>query len=156
MSELIARKELGDFNSIICFRSIVTGLEKVMGKDAARGNLIRVGRLRGIEIVQALGLSNTDQDIEQWSATVADTVGKNGTHLCVINNVELKDNKYYVSLSDTICSAYEEQGSDRLLSFTQGAVQGVLEEITGHRLLGTQVGSILRGDDYDIIEFKIR
>lgn len=156
MTETTLRKELGNFNSIICFRSIVTGLEKVMGTDAARGNLIRAGRFRGIEIVKSLGLSSTSAPISEWSNKVAEAIGKDGTRLCIVNKIEQNGEVYRVFLSDTICSADEPQGSNRKLSFTQGAIQGALEEATGHRLAGEQTGSVLRGDDYDIIEFKIR
>jgi len=156
MGELTLRKELGDLSSIVCFRSIVTGLESVMGKDAASGNLIRAGRLRGIEVAKKLGLSKTDKAMSEWSAIVADALGTNGTRLCTIIKLEEEDGIYRVFLSDTICSADEEPGSTRKLSFTQGAIQGVIEEATGHRLSGKQIGSVLRGDDYDIAEFKIR
>ncbi|MDH3326161.1 MAG: hypothetical protein OEM38_05520 [Gammaproteobacteria bacterium] len=156
MSDATIRQGLGDFSSIVCFRSIVTGLEKVMGKDAARGNLIRAGRLRGIEIIKSLGLSNTDKPIAEWSTLVENAIGKNGTRLCTIAKIEENAGVYRVFLSDTICSANEEIGSERQLSFTQGAIQGALEEVTGHRLSGEQTGSILRGDDYDIADFKVR
>jgi len=156
MSDLTLRKDLGDFNSIICFRAIITGLEHVMGKDATRGNLIRAGRLRGIEVANKLGLSKTDKPMSEWSALVADAIGKNGTRLCTIAKLEEEDGIYRVFLSDTICSADEEPGSTRELSFTQGAIQGAIEETTGHRLSGEQTGSVLRGDEYDIVEFKIR
>ena len=156
MTEKKLRKQLGDFNSIVCFRAIITGLEKVMGVDATRGNLIRAGRLRGIEIVQKLGLSKTSEPLAEWSAKVAEVIGENGTRLCVVSKVEEDNGLYRIYLSDTICSADEEPGSSRQLSFTQGAIQGALEEATGLRLFGDQVGSTLRGDDYDILEFKAR
>jgi len=156
MNDLTLRKELGNFNSIVCFRAIITGLESVMGKEATRGNLIRAGRLRGITVAKSLGLSKTDKPIHEWSALVADAIGINGTKLCTISKLEEGDGIYRVFLSDTICSADEEQGSTRELSFTQGAIQGAIEEVTGHRLSGEQTGSVLRGDEYDIVEFKIR
>lgn len=156
MTEKTLRVQLGDFNSIICFRSIVTGLEKVMGVEAAKGNLIRAGRLRGIEIVQKLGLSKTDQSLSEWSAKVAEVIGENGTRLCIVDKIEEGNGVYRVFLSDTICSADEEPGSSRELSFTHGAILGAVEEATGSRLSGKQVGSVLRGDDYDILEFTVR
>ena len=156
MTETTHRKELGNFNSIICFRSIITGLEKVMGPDAARGNLIRAGHFRGVEIVKNLGLSNTSAPISEWSNKVAEAIGKDGTRLCIVHKIEQEDEVYRVFLSDTICSADEPLGSNRKLSFTQGAIQGALEEATGNRLIGEQTGSVLRGDNYDIVEYKIR
>ncbi|MDH5301515.1 MAG: hypothetical protein OEW58_09160 [Gammaproteobacteria bacterium] len=156
MSSTSFRKELGDFNSIVCFRSIVTGLETIMGKDAARGNLIRAGRLRGIQVAKDLGLSQTSMDMQEWVKLVANVLGKNGTRLCRLERIETIDQGYRAYLTETICSAGEESGSDQLLSFTLGAVQGAIEEATGHRLHGVQVGSVLRGDEYDIVDFEIR
>lgn len=156
MSGSILRKELGDFNSIICFRSVVTGLEKIMGTAAARGNLIRAGRLRGVEVVQDLGLSKTNKPLAEWSQLVGKAIGKDGTQLCTISNLEKDGDIYRVYLSETICSAGEEQGSSRELSFTQGAILGAVEEASGLRLSSKQTGSVLRGDDFDIVELKTR
>lgn len=39
MSEAL-RKELGEFNSIICLKAVVVGLEEVIGEQGARANLI--------------------------------------------------------------------------------------------------------------------
>jgi len=156
MNDLSIRKELGDYNSIVCFRSIISGLESVMGKNAARGNLIRAGRLRGIQIVKDLDLSNTNSPLDIWSAAVAEAIGKNGTRLCTVAKIEEEAGAYRVYLSDTICSAAEAQGSEQELSFTQGAIQGALEEATGHRLSGEQVGSVLRGDEFDVVKYTIR
>jgi len=156
MNNSVMRKELGDYNSIVCFRAVITGLESVMGTEAARGNLIRAGCIRGLQVIQDLGLNHTDKPIDEWSALVAAAVGEKGTRLCIIERLEEKDGVYHAYLSDTICSAGEEQDSERKLSFTQGAVQGTIEGATGHRLSGVQIGSVLRGDDYDIVEYKIR
>jgi len=135
---------------------MVVGLERIMGTQAARGNLIRAGRLRGIEIIQQLDLSKTDKSISEWLPIVSRAIGKDGTRLCSLDRVEEDGNKYRVYLSETICSAGEEQGSDRCLSFTQGAILGAVEELTGHRLSSEQIGSVLRGDSFDIVELTIR
>jgi len=156
MAEGDLRKGLGDFSSIICLKSIMTGLEEIMGTQAARGNLVLAGRKRGQRIAKDLDLVNTDKPIEEWSEMLANAIGKTGTRLCTVNKVENQGNIIHVYLSDTVCSANEEPGSPRQLTFTLGAIQGALETIMNVRLSGSQIGSILRGQDYDIIEFKVR
>ena len=83
-------------------------------------------------------------------------IGEHGTRLCIVSKIEEGDNVFRVFLSDTICSADEQPGSSRELSFTHGAILGAIEEATGSRLSGKQIGSVLRGDDYDILEFTVR
>ncbi len=156
MSEGNFRKDLGDFSSIICLKSIVVALEEIMGENAARGNMILAGRKRGHNIADNLNLNNTDKSMEEWSAMVGEAIGKTGTRLCNIVNIENENNTIRVFLSDTVCSANEAPGSSRQLTFTLGAIQGAIEAITGRRLIGIQTGSVLRGDDYDILEFKDR
>jgi len=150
------RKELGDYSSIVCLKALVVGLEDVMGVRGARANLVFAGRIRGNKIAQNLGLSNTDKPIEKWAAMLRDAVGEHGTCLCKIEKVEYEDDVYRVFMSETVCSAGEEQGSPRELTFTLGAVQGAIEEIIGKKLVGEQTGSVLRGQDYDIVEFHER
>ena len=156
MSEGQLRPKLGDFSSIVCLKAIVTGLEDIMGLQAARGNLVLAGRKRGKTIANQLNLKQTDKPVEEWSEMVREAIGKNGTCLCDIVNVSVNDDSITVDLQDTVCSAGEEQGSPRELTFTLGAIQGVLEEITGRRMTGKQTASVLRGGDYDSIIFTLR
>ncbi|TPW17539.1 MAG: putative hydrocarbon binding protein (contains V4R domain) [Halothiobacillaceae bacterium] len=156
MSDVCLRKELGDFSSIICLKALVVGLEEVMGVQGARANLILAGRIRGQTIAKNLGLSNTDKPMAVWSAMVREAIGKNGTRLCDVVKVEEEGDILRVFLSETVCSAGEAPGSPRLLTFTQGAIHGALEEITGKKFIGVQTGSVLRGQEYDIIDFRER
>ncbi len=155
MTDSNTRSNLGNYSSIICFRSIVTGLEKIMGKEAAKGNLIRAGKLRGAQVVTSLGLSKTEKPLKEWFSAIAEAIGKNGTRLCTLKKIDADNTRYITFLEDTICSANEKLGSDRQLSFTHGVIQGAIEEATGHRLSGKQTGSVLRGNDYDVLEFQI-
>ncbi len=83
-------------------------------------------------------------------------LGDQGTRLCWVDAIEQHGENYIVRLSETICSAGEPQGSSRELSFTLGAVHGALEVLTGTKLRGKQIGSVLRGDTHDVIEFTPR
>jgi len=156
MVEGIIRKELGDFCSIICLKAIVTGLEDIMGVQAARGNLILAGRKRGKVVACDLNLSNTDKPLEEWSLLVKKALGKTGTRLCLLENITQNGDEFTFDLLETICSAGEDQGSARKLTFTLGAIQGVLEEITGKKFKATQTGSVLRGQNFDSIQFIAR
>lgn len=156
MSEENIRKELGDFNSIVCFKSVVVGLEDIMGEKGARANLILAGRIRGRALAKELGLCSSDIPMSEWSAMIRKAIGKSGTRLCDVAKVEQDGDIIRVFLSETVCSAGEEPGSPRRLTFTLGAIQGAIEEIMDKKLMGTQTGSVLRGQDYDIIEFKAR
>lgn len=152
----IIRKNLGDFSSIVCMKAIVTGLEDVMGVQAAKGNLILAGRKRGKVLAHDLNLSQTEKPLEEWSLLVKDALGEGGTRLCSIVNITQDEEFIKVDLLDTICSAGEELGSARQLTFTLGAIQGALEEITGKQMRATQTGSVLRGQTYDSLQFAMR
>ncbi len=73
-----------------------------------------------------------------------------------MNEVQLESELIRVSLSDTMCSSGEEMGSSRVLDFTLGVIQGALEEVTGKKMRGKQVSSVLRGGNYDIVEYTFK
>lgn len=156
MNQETMRKELGDFSSIICLKALVVGLEEILGVQGARANLILAGRIRGNTIVKNLGLSNTTKPLDEWTTMIKDAIGEAGTRLCKLERVEVDGDITRVYLSETVCSAGEEAGSPRKLTFTLGAIQGAIEEATGNKLVGVQTGSVLRGQDYDIVEFQRR
>ena len=84
-----------------------------------------------------------------------EALGDNGTKLCAIDSVVEEGETIRVSCRETICSAGEEQGSPRVLTYTMGALQGAMEQLTGKRLRGKQVESVLRGSTHDVIEFQV-
>lgn len=150
------REELSDFSSIVCFRAVVVGMEEALGKRAAMVCLRTAGRKRGRGLVQSLDLSACKPSPEEATEKLNAAIGPDGTRLCGVDKVEQDGDVYRVYLRETICSADEPQGSDRELSFTFGAVHGALEELYDIKLRGKQVGSVLRGQDHDIIEFHER
>ncbi|WP_026073156.1 hypothetical protein [Nodosilinea nodulosa] len=156
LTETQLRSELGDFNSIICFRALITGLEEALGEKAALISAIAAGRIRGKNLVAELGLAGQKPALEEATAAMSQALGKEGTRLCIIDKIEATDSGYRVYCRETVCSAGEPQGSSRTLSFTLGAVQGALETMMGQRLRGTQVESVLRGGQYDVIELNLR
>lgn len=150
------RPGLGDFSSIVCFKACVKGVEKTLGRRAALVALRSAGRIRGKDLVASLGLVSSAATLDQAASSMREALGPNGTKLCIISDIRRVDEETYrVCLSETVCSAGEPEGSDTELSFTFGAIHGAMEALTGKRLRGKQVGSVLRGQDHDIIEFRI-
>ena len=148
------RHELGDFSSIICFRAVVTGTEEALGEKAAAISLLAAGRSRGKQLADQLGLTGKGITVDVIPF-LQQALGKDGTRLCIIDKITEADGKFTVFCRETICSAGEPEGSPRKLTFTLGAVQGVMEQVLGKRLRGQQTESVLRGSSYDVIEFEV-
>ncbi|MCB9677912.1 MAG: hypothetical protein H6737_22630 [Alphaproteobacteria bacterium] len=151
------RPRLGDYNSIVCFRAVVVGMEEALGKRAAMVALKAAGRRRGEQLVESLGLTGKGPaDTVALAKALDDALGLEGTRLCFIPRVDREGENFRIYLAETICSADEPMGSERELSFTFGALHGAMEALYGVKLRGKQTGSILRGADYDIMELEPR
>jgi len=149
------RSNLGQFSSVVCLKAIITGIEDTLGEQATAIALIAAGRIRGKNLAKEgqLDLLNIDDDLEQITNKVSEVLGADGTRLLLLHKIERKDGLLYTYSTDTVCSAGEAPGSSRKCAFTLGALQGVLETITGDKLRGIQVGSVLREGDYDVFEY---
>jgi hypothetical protein len=149
------RAELGQFSSIVCFKAVVTGAEDALGEKAAMIALIAAGRARGKKLAEQLGIQGSDASLEQVVPLLQKSLGKDGTRLCIVDKIEKTDESIKVYCRETICSAGEPQGSPRKLNFTLGAIQGVLEAVTGSRMRGKQTESVLRGGSHDVVEYEV-
>ena len=132
---------------------MVAGVEDTLGNQAAWVALKSAGRMRGKALATSLGLGSRDITLKEARDLLRQALGPEGTKLCLVDSIEQDGDRYVVRLSETICSAGEPQGSDRQLTFTLGAVHGALEVVTRKRFRGKQIGSVLRGDTHDVIEF---
>lgn len=146
------RKELGDFSSIVCFKALVVGVEDTLGPQAAGVALKAAGRKRGKELATSLGFGKTALTVADAAKAMKAALGSDGTRLCNVDSIVETEDGYRVSLSDTVCSAGEPQGSKRELSFTLGAVHGAMETLVGKKLRAKQTGSVLTGATHDIID----
>lgn len=151
------RPALGDFSSIVCFRAVVTGVQETLGERAAMVALKGAGRMRGTDLVESLGMKGAAPEDPSKGAEALDAaLGPDGTKLCRVRKLTREDDTFKVYLQETICSAGEPEGSEAKLSFTFGALHGALESLYGVKLRGKQVESVLRGSEYDAIEFVER
>jgi predicted hydrocarbon binding protein len=150
---LTSRPTLGQFSSIVCFKSVITGMEEALGEKATAIALITAGRERGKKLAKELGLSGATQDLSVIAAKLNEAIGANGTHLTAVDKIVEEGDVIKVYCSETICSAGEPQGSDRKCTFTMGAVWGALSEVTGKKLRGIHTESVLRGGTHDVFEF---
>lgn len=149
------RSELGDFTSIVCMKAVITGIEEALGEKATMIALIAAGRKRGKYLAKELNLDNSSNySLEKLTEIANESLGKEGTRLCIIDKIIEKDGVYQVYTRETVCSAGESQGSSRNCDYTMGAIQGFLEIILDKRLRGKQIESVLRGGNYDVLEFS--
>jgi predicted hydrocarbon binding protein len=152
---LSSRPTLGQYSSIVCFKSVITGMEEALGEKATAISLIAAGRARGKDLAKSLGLSGSTQDLSVIAAKLNEAVGANGTHLTAVDKITQDGDMIKVYCSETVCSAGEPDGSPRKCTFTMGAVWGALTEVTGKKLRGIHTESVLRGGAHDVFEFTI-
>ena len=152
-NSLSSRPTLGQFSSIVCFKSVITGMEEALGEKATAISLIAAGRARGKDLAKSLGLSGSNEDLAVIAAKLNEAVGANGTHLTAVDKIVQEGDLIKVYCSETVCSAGEPDGSPRKCTFTLGAVWGALTEVTGKKLRGIQTESVLRGGTHDVFEF---
>jgi predicted hydrocarbon binding protein len=153
--EVFMRTELGEFSSIVCFKAVVTGSEEALGEKAAAIALISAGRQRGKQLADQLGVTGKGSAGAELVPLLQKALGKDGTRLCIVDKIEDAGEAISVYCRETICSAGESEGSPRKLTFTLGAIQGVLEQVLGKRLRGKQTESVLRGSSHDVITFEV-
>jgi predicted hydrocarbon binding protein len=149
------RPTLGDFNSVVCFKGVITGMEEALGEKATAIALISAGRTRGKNLVGELGLAGSNISLEDMASKLNFAVGKQGTCLCAIDKIEQDGDTIKVYASETVCSAGEPQGSPRKCTYTMGAIWGAIETIMGKKMKGTHTESVLRGGSHDVFELMM-
>ncbi len=147
------RPTLEDFSSIVCFKSAITGMEDALGEKTTAIALIAAGRSRGKHLAQQLGLLGSSLSLKEITDKLSLALGKDGTRLCIIENIIQEGDLIKVYTTETLCSAGENQGSLRKCTYTLGAVWGALEQTLSKRLQGKHTESVLRGSNHDVFEF---
>lgn len=151
------RHELGEMMSTVCFKAAVVGLEEALGAKAAAISLIAAGRVRGKQLAESLELTGkaAELPLAEVTSKVAYALGKEGTRLCLIDRIEQTETTWKVYTREAVCLVGEEEGSSRQCAYTLGAVQGFLEAFLEKRLRGRHIESVLRGSDFDVLEYEI-
>jgi hypothetical protein len=147
------RKTLGDFNSIICFKALITGMEDSLGERATAIALLAAGKARGKKLANDLRLGERNLSWETLGNELNSILGEDGTRLCIIDKIEQVDDVIKVYTRETICSSGEPEGSNRKCTYTLGAVWGAVEQSQKKRLRGKHTESALIGGNYDVFEF---
>lgn len=153
------RSELGDFNSIVCFKAVILGMEEMLGEQATAISLKAAGRQRGMKLAQSLGFARGSASVADLPAITRQldaALGVEGTRLCRIDRIEAKGDGLEVFTAETICSAGENFGSPRSCTFTLGAVQGALEYLLDKQFFAKHTESVLRGGTHDVFAFTPR
>jgi predicted hydrocarbon binding protein len=149
------RENLGDFSSIVCFKAVITGMEKALGEKATAIAITNAGRTRGKNLISELKLNDKNLSWDEIAIKLNEALGKKGTRLCIIHRIEQVEDIVKVYASETICSAEEPQGSSRKCTYTLGTVWGALEQLLGKKFYGKQTESVLQDGNYDVFEFTL-
>jgi predicted hydrocarbon binding protein len=149
----LLRPQLGDFNSIVCFKAVVIGMEDALGEKATAIALTTAGRSRGKKLATDLGLVGTIDSLDDVGKKLSHALGAEGTRLCIVEKIVTEGDTVRVYTSETVCSAGEEQNSTRKCTFTMGAVWGAIEQVLNKRFRGVHNESVLRGGTHDVFEF---
>lgn len=123
------RKELGDFMSTECFRYLRMGAEDTAG----RALIVAAGRQRGHSLKDSL--QSVSDDIPTLVQTLDQILGKNGTRLCLVDNISPTSNGYRVEISESACSTGVVTDTPNC-AFTLGVFIGALEVAVKKRLIG--------------------
>ncbi|AFZ59553.1 hydrocarbon-binding protein [Anabaena cylindrica FACHB-243] len=149
----VLRKQLGNFSSIVCFKSVIVGMEDALGEKATAIALTTAGRTRGKKLAEELGLVSSLDSLDSLAAKLSQALGLDGTRLCIVDKIIADSDVIKVYTSETVCSAGEPLNSERKCTFTMGAVWGALEKVLDKRFRGVHTESVLRGGAYDVFEF---
>jgi hypothetical protein len=98
----LTRTNLGDFSSIICFKSVITGMKDALGEKATAISLIAAGRARSKSVAKSLGLSGTSTDLTKIALLLNEAVGQNGTRLTAVDSIIKEGELIKVYCSETI------------------------------------------------------
>lgn len=148
------RPLVGDYNSIVCFKAVIVGVEDTLGEDGAAVVFTRAGKVRGRDLATELGVAGSNVPVEQIAGLLNAAIGRDGTCLAAVTRSYREGETIVIETQDTVCSAGEPMGSGRKCTFTLGAVWGALEAITGEMYLGEHTESVLRGGTSDKFVFS--
>jgi len=152
---MTARQNLDDFISIHCFKAVIIGMEDILGVEGTASAMIAAGRKRGVSVAEEAGLKGKKPPVDSIAATLDKFLGKEGTRLCQVSDVSsTPEGGFLVKTKETVCTAGEPADSQRVCTYTMGAILGFLEAVYDIRLTGSHVANVLKGSASDNFELK--
>jgi len=149
------RTELGEFSSVVCLKAIITGMEDILGIQATAISLTSAGRIRGKSVIQQIN-NRSEINLDNFAERLNDIIGREGTRLCIVDSIQVDGDAVIIHTRETVCSAGEQDGTDRKCTYTLGVVWGAIEEVLGKRYRGTHTDSVLRGSSHDVFRLEPR
>jgi hypothetical protein len=150
-----ARPTLDDYVSIHCFKAVITGMEDILGPEGTTSAMIAAGRKRGIAVATEAGFRGSNPAVDTLVPVVNKIIGLEGTRLCIVKEISATpEGGYYVKSEEAVCTSGEPAGSNRLPTYTLGALIGFLETAYGTPLKGSVVAPSTQGsvtDDFLIV-----
>jgi predicted hydrocarbon binding protein len=147
------RPDLGEFMSLVCFKAALAGVEDTLGDEATWVVFTRAGKVRGHAVAKAAGIAGKAMSLSDLTSTLNGVFGKQGTRLCSVVGAAQDGDVVMIDTRDTICSAGEPQGSDRVCTYTLGAIWGAVEAVMGKTYTAKHTDSVLRGGNVDRFVF---
>ncbi len=145
-----ARPQLNDFISMHCFKAVIIGMEDILGKEGTASAMIAAGRKRGETVAIQTNMKGTNPPVDTLAKTLDGALGQNGTRLCQVLDVSsTPEGGFYVKTKETVCTSGEPTGSQRVCTYTMGAILGFLESVYSVNLNGSHVANVLKGSPSD-------
>lgn len=121
----VNRPTLGPFMHVVCFRYLHDDAVELVGNAL----IIDAGRQRGHDIIEQLGSLSTNSDTDAIYKLLYDTLGPDGTRLCLVHSVKQTENGGYEVYSTECASPI----------YTLGVLIGAITAITGQKMSGKEV-----------------
>lgn len=140
----VARTELGPYMSAECFRYLRTYAEETAG----RGLIVMAGKNRGLSLADYLkGVSGSDTS--SMVTVLNKVLGKDGTRLCIVDDITATDTGYQVTVSESACSTGMKT-SEPNCAFTMGVFIGAMEVVSQQRMMAVETECVATGHDHCI------
>ncbi len=129
----IVRPELDAYMSAECFRY----LRQYAEETAGRGLIVMAGKYRGLSLEDYLkGID--PHDTTKITETLNRILGKDGTRLCIVDEVKQISTGYEIRVSESACSTGV-KSSEPHCAFTMGVFVGAMTAITKKQFAASEL-----------------
>jgi predicted hydrocarbon binding protein len=144
----VNRPQLGSYMSVECFRYLRIYTEETAG----RGLIVQAGKQRGLSLEDYLKGISAD-DTAAITATLNKVLGKDGTRLCIVEDVSKTANGYTIKISESACSTGMKT-SEPNCAFTMGVFVGALEVIAKKRFTAIETECTAVAGDHCVYQLE--